>query len=753
MSDSGPLDLFQRAREVGEEPPAPPARRRIGPYEVLGELGRGGFGRVYRARDELGREVALKVLIDLGLDRIERFRREAKATAKLSHPNVLKIHNADYVEGRLFLVTELVPDCQTLDKALSTTDRERGLELILAAGAGLAHAHEQGLTHRDVKPANLLVGSDGRLRVADFGLVLAEEDGRLTQTGFTVGTPRYMAPEQRAGLRRIVGPPCDVWALGVILYRFLAGVFPYADHVAPPLLLSASPPTPPREHDPTIPRALDRVCLRALAPDPVDRYPDAGAFTRDLSRALQGEPGAPKSLAAAVLVGVALVGGLAWGLSPASPSAPTAASAPKASVSAAGTPAPSAAAKPKRDPLAPSLQSSEGLPGPPAGLAFPDTQLPREATPPELEAAVTRLIVLGGLRDAHDQLERLVKGGKSRADYVLQRGRIGLELGRYAEARADFNAFSRRSPHTSSYRSLGGAMVCLSYGMEGDRGRTLESGSRVVLGIREVHPSFLRVAEFYGVVARAYLLVGATAEAEKVVQEGLAVFLQNPLLLATLADIYVDQGRLAKAWEQYGAGIKLPKARGTWLLLRAEARLLVGLRAGAAEDAQACLREAGEAAEQWYALALRCQARIGLGALDAAEADLAALELGPASWRVAALRARLCLARADPAGVRRALAAAESGDASLDLLRARLAWLEGRSSDSLVVLDAALAKGARPALQGRLLALRAFVLAKASRRLEARAAAKRALELLPEPEQALAKRLRGLRSGEEDFSK
>tara|TARA_R110002072_G_scaffold67968_2_gene166072 strand:+ start:108 stop:2348 length:2241 start_codon:yes stop_codon:yes gene_type:complete len=743
VSDSGPLDLFQRAREIGEESAeTQPAPRRLGPYQLTGELGRGGFGRVYRARDELGREVALKVLIDLGQDRIERFRREAKATANLSHPNVLKIHSADYVEGRLFLVTELVPDCQTLEKVLSTVDRRRGLELILAAGEGLAHAHQRGLTHRDVKPGNLLVGSDGRLRVADFGLVLTEEDGRLTQTGFAVGTPRYMAPEQRAGLRRVVGPASDVWALGVILYRFLAGVFPYADHLAAPLLLSASPPSSPRDFDATIPKALERVCLRALAPDPVDRYPDAGAFARDLSRALEGKTGAPKSLAVAVVLGVALVAGLSFGLWPSAPPASLAAASP----SQAATPAPTIAEEPPLDPLASALQSSEGLSGPPAGLSFPQTQLRGESTAPELELAVTHLVMWGGLRGAHDQLDGLI-AEKPRADYHLQRGRVRLELGRYAEARADFNAFSRGSPQTSSYPSLGLALVCLSYGREGDRGRALESGARVVADARAINPSFLRVAEFYGVVARSYLFVGATAEAEKVVREGLAIFLQNPLLLGSLADVYVDQGLLEKAREQHLAGTKLPKSRGAWLLLSAETQLLIGARSQAAADAEACLGDASAGPEQWYALILRCQARVGLGQLDAAEADLGALELGPPSWRVAALRARLCLARGEVAGARRALAAAEAGDTSLDLLRARLACLEGRYAESLSFLDQALAKGARPAFRGRALALRAFALAGASRRAEARAAAKAALGLLQEPERALVKRLRALRSG------
>lgn len=745
MSDSGPLNLFQRAREVGEESAeASPAPRRLGSYEILGELGRGGFGRVYRARDELGREVALKVLIELDQDRVERFRREAKATANLSHPNVLKIHSADYVEGRLFLVTELVPECQTLDRVLSSVDQRRGLELILAASEGLAHAHQRGLTHRDVKPANLLVGGDGRLRVADFGLVLTEEDGRLTQTGFTVGTPRYMAPEQRAGLRRVVGPASDVWALGVILYRFLAGVFPYADHVTPPLLLSASPPSSPREHDPTIPRALERVCLRALAPDPVDRYPDAGAFARDLSRALEGRAGAPKSLAVAVVLGVILVAGLSFGLSPATP-------APAATRRSSPSPSPTRREL-RRDPLAPALRSSEGLPGPLAKVALPPARLPRNATAPQLELAVTHVMMWGGLRAAHDQLDAMI-AEKPRADLFLQRGRIRLGLGRFAEARADFNTFARRSPHTASYRTLGLVMVCLTYGMEGDRGRALETGGRVVEGMREVHPSFLRLAEVYGVVARSYLHVGATAEAEKVVQEGLATFLQNSALLGALADVYVDQGRLEKAREQYQAGIKLPQTRETWLMLSAESNLLVGAPAEAAADAQACLESADLGPGQWYALLLRCQARVELGYLDAAEVDLAALRLGPPSWRVAALQAAVHLARGDASAARRSLEEAESGDAYLYLLQARLAYVEGRYADSLASLDRALARGVRPASRGRLLALKAYALQREGRRGEARAAAKAAIELLPEPERELKKRLRELRAGEEEIPK
>lgn len=751
MSDSTPLNLFQRARDIGPESEessesqaehhaAPEAQgRRVGDYELLEEIGRGGFGRVYRARDALGREVALKVLLEQDPSTVERFRREAKATAALDHPNVLRIHSAELAAGQLFIVTELVPDCRTLDQALSNLGREAGLNLILAAARGLAHAHERGLTHRDVKPANLLVGKEGRVRVADFGLVLATADGRLTQTGHAVGTPRYMAPEQRAA-RRDIGPPCDVWGLGVILYRFLCGVFPYESHATGgPLLPDASPPVPPRTHDATISRGLERICLRALAPDPRQRYPDAGAMARDLTRALVPPLRAPKALAAAVLVGLVLVAWLSWNLDPGLPSPtpnPTA-SRPDLGPVAPGLP----------DPLGPPLVAEAPLPpGPPLRLIAPVCSLSTNDLSSRLEIQLTEVIEWGGAGEAFEQLKKpTTRDGRPRGDHLLHRGRLCLELGRYSEARGDFGAFIRRSPRDDSYRGLGLVMTCLAWALAGDRTQTLGTGTEAIEAIRGVHPSFRRIPEFYAQIVLAYLLVDAPLQAQRVVTEAREVFPKSSLLHAAQGSIYVTRGRLEEAWVAYAEGIKRAGDDLVGSLLRAgAARLEVGARAEAALDLEAALRAATSDHARWLTLLLRCRLRLESGQLDAAEVDLLALAPGPPSWRVSALRAQLALARGSTRAAGRELDLAERlspGRSSLMLARGRLAWQEGRYEDVVPLVDRVLGQGARPAARGRALALRAFALARLSRSSEARRDARRALECVPSPEGELRGRL------------
>ena len=751
--DSRPIDPFQRAREVGDASATDklPSLPSLGPFEVLGELGRGGFGCVYRARGELGREVALKVLIKLDPARIERFRREAQATATLSHPNVLKIHSAESAAGRLFLVMELVPGCQTLDQALSTVDQKTGLSLILAAARGLAHAHQRGLTHRDVKPGNLLVGSEGRLRVADFGLVLdAAEDRRLTQTGFAVGTPRYMAPEQCAGLRDLIGPPCDVWALGTILYRYLCGVFPYADS-SPPLVLNAHPPIPPREHDPSIPRSLERICRRALAPDPAQRYPTASEFAQDLEAALRPPFRAPRWLAVAVVLGVVLAAGLALGPEPERPLETTAASSSRAEV-------PQRLATLASDPLAtaPLGFGDTQLAGPPRELRLPSAAVSPLEGPTVIEARVSELILWGGAGAALEAFDSALKTDRARADHYLQRGRILVELGRHDQAREDFRSFVRFSPAESPYQAVGLLMACRSWAIEGNRARTLATGAQVMESIRAVHPSFVRLPEIYAEVGRSYVLVGALAEAEQVVAEGQAVLPQDPILQAVRAAVYIERGQLSEAWELFAQGAALTETGADWRHVRGSSKIQVGERAASLADLDAAIAGASLAPFRWLALLARCEQRIELGAFRAAEADLAALAAGPPSWKVGDLRARLALARGELDLAQHELELAQRlspGRSELELLEARLAWRASRFEEGLEAVDRVLAAGAPAAVRGRAFALRAFLQARLGRESQARDDAKRALSLLPDPEQELRGRLGSLRARPDKFLK
>ncbi|MCO5165635.1 MAG: bifunctional serine/threonine-protein kinase/formylglycine-generating enzyme family protein [Planctomycetes bacterium] len=303
--------------------PDPAAR-----FRIVAELGRGAVGAVYRAvEEESGREVALKVLLERpDPTRLARFAREGEVTAALDHPGIVRVHASGVLGGRPFLAYELVPGGETLAEGLPKLDRSLRLRLLRDAAAAVGHAHARGVVHRDLKPANVLVdrssGDVPRARVADFGMarLTGDSQDRLTRTGAIVGTPQYMAPEQAAGTRD-VGPPADVWALGVMLYEALVDRLPFDGDTLQQLLvrICAADPTPPRTLDPALATDLEAVVLRALEGDPARRYPDAGALAADLDAFLRGEPvSARRSLAARLrrrrglfLGGAALAGSLA----------------------------------------------------------------------------------------------------------------------------------------------------------------------------------------------------------------------------------------------------------------------------------------------------------------------------------------------------------------------------------------------------------------------------------------------------------
>ncbi|HEY6844099.1 MAG TPA: serine/threonine-protein kinase, partial [Thermoanaerobaculia bacterium] len=183
-----------------------------GRYALIAPLGRGGFGTVYRARDTLlQRDVAIKLLGSVSADRRERFLREARAMAKLHHPNIVDIYDAGEDEHGLYLVLELIDG-----RALSDTvpvERSRARSIVREVASALAAAHDAGIVHRDIKPANILIDGNGHAKVTDFGVARLAEDP--TVTGKVIGTPAYMAPEQLAG--RPVGPAADLYALGVVM--------------------------------------------------------------------------------------------------------------------------------------------------------------------------------------------------------------------------------------------------------------------------------------------------------------------------------------------------------------------------------------------------------------------------------------------------------------------------------------------------------------------------------------------------------
>ena len=282
------------------------AGRRVGPYEVLSAIGVGGMGEVYRARDSrLGREVALKVLprehsSDPG--RVRRFRREARALAALSHPNILALYDAGRSDGTAYACFELL-DGETLREKL-----ERGplsprkvVEWGTEVCRGLAAAHARGIVHRDLKPENLAFAADGSIKILDFGLasVANTDDGTggwdtngtrtATQAGAFLGTPGYMSPEQVRG--RSADARSDIFALGAVLYEMLTGQRAFdgataADTISAVLLCD---PSEAAACGGSMPAELERVVRRCLEKEPGDRFQTA----RDLAFALESLSGAP----------------------------------------------------------------------------------------------------------------------------------------------------------------------------------------------------------------------------------------------------------------------------------------------------------------------------------------------------------------------------------------------------------------------------------------------------------------------------
>ena len=329
----------------------------IGRYEILGELGRGGMGIVYRARRaDLDREFALKVIRpgrDADPETIARFLREARAAARLaSHPGIVGVHDVGDDGGTLYLAMDYVPGGtleQLLDEERIEPRQVAGWLAQVARAVHFAHAH--GILHRDVKPANILIETSnerrangetsdaghespiaGRVKVTDFGLAapLASDaqTERLTRSGMTVGTPGYMAPEQAVGQR--VDARADVYALGATLYECLTGSPPFPGANAFDVLqrVVRDDPLAPRRRRPTVPKDLETVTLRCLEKEPDRRYPTAEALAVDLERFVAGEPVAARPIssferwqrrirrnpvpAAAIGVGVLALGVALW---------------------------------------------------------------------------------------------------------------------------------------------------------------------------------------------------------------------------------------------------------------------------------------------------------------------------------------------------------------------------------------------------------------------------------------------------------
>ncbi|MCK6473543.1 MAG: serine/threonine-protein kinase [Planctomycetes bacterium] len=270
----------------------------FGPYEIEGEIARGGVGAVFRAREKAeGRHVALKVLLDgeeAGELERERFRRECETAKSLALPGMVQIFAVGEVDGKPFMAMELV-EGRSLDKIIPEKNLSVNdcLVMMQAVAETVGALHEAGYVHRDLKPANILLDHYGTPKVADFGLVKSlDEVTRLTASGLVCGTPAYMAPEQARGDSKAIDPRSDVWALGAVLYEMLTAEPPFHAENALRLMLKITKETPrrPRHVNPKVPRDVEAIVLKCLAKQPDGRYPNARALAQDIARFLEGQP-------------------------------------------------------------------------------------------------------------------------------------------------------------------------------------------------------------------------------------------------------------------------------------------------------------------------------------------------------------------------------------------------------------------------------------------------------------------------------
>ncbi|HEX7896703.1 MAG TPA: serine/threonine-protein kinase [Planctomycetota bacterium] len=295
------LPTLARTRTAAPAPSAPPVRPepepsgrpRVGKFELLEKLGQGGMGEVWKAwQTDLARTVALKLLVKVGQAELARFRREAKLSASLSHPNIASVYEFGEVFGRPYIVMELIRG-QTL--AGARLPPRRLLAVMRDVADAIHYAHGKGIIHRDLKPQNLMLDTHGKAYVMDFGLARAShgsESTTLTAEGAIMGTPSYMAPEQVRGMSRQIGPRTDVWSLGATLYQILTGVppFPALSNSDLFIRILRDDPLGPRRLVPHLDRDVETIVLRCLEKDPDRRYATAGDLAEDLGRSIRGEP-------------------------------------------------------------------------------------------------------------------------------------------------------------------------------------------------------------------------------------------------------------------------------------------------------------------------------------------------------------------------------------------------------------------------------------------------------------------------------
>jgi len=270
----------------------------FGDYELIEEIGRGGMGVIFRARQtKLDRIVALKLILANRLASVEQIRRfytEAQAAGRLKHPNIVSIHEVGNVHGQHFFAMDFIPGT-TLARLLTEgpLDWETSVKQLICLASAVGHLHSHRVVHRDLKPSNILIHDDGTPYLTDFGLAKVHSAGSAhTQTGAIIGTPDYMSPEQASGTPQDVTGLSDIFSLGAILYEMLAGQPPFkSEHPFDTLVhVIHREPVPPRQRNRQIPPELELVCLQCLEKKPHRRYQSADELIQDLQHVLQHEP-------------------------------------------------------------------------------------------------------------------------------------------------------------------------------------------------------------------------------------------------------------------------------------------------------------------------------------------------------------------------------------------------------------------------------------------------------------------------------
>jgi serine/threonine protein kinase len=564
-SGSARLTAFLRAGPFSRAQQLEGAR--LGNYRVQSEIARGGMGVVLRALDvRTGEPVALKVLLagDSAQERARRrFQREAEVASRLDHSGLVRVRDFGQEEGLLFLVMDLI-DGEPL--SLVAREPRETAQILVPVARAVAHAHERGVVHRDLKPANVIVCPDGRLVVTDFGLVRdLEESSSLTQSGFALGTPHYMSPEQVVG--EPSSPATDVYSMGVMLYQGLSGgETPFEGESVVGLFNAIRNLPPPRLQglNPRVPPVLAAICMRALAKRPSERYADAGAFADELEAWLSGgktQVGRALSLGTwrAALVGLACLALAGVGFGVASRSGPTDdGSVAKASPTPGfpeGTESPSSPVVETSTPTPTLTETPSPAPSSsPSPKVDPQLDPAHEAARREAQAALQNLTGLPP-SEMLRRADRAVKLAPFWGQAWAFRARVRVNLKQTREALADLERASKaEEPATGTpFLSLRGVIRYQTGNYLG----AVEDLAQVV----DTDPSLLGT---YGFALRACKRYGA---AEKAIRAAIALGSTDWRLPFNLGGVLRDQKRIRDSISVYREALRLSRGE-IWYVYR-----------------------------------------------------------------------------------------------------------------------------------------------------------------------------------------